>query len=1105
MIKRVFFIVFFVAINILCFAEPPQSKRMLSFETYSNANGLSHNNIHCIYQDSKGFLWIGTNSGLNRFDGKTFVVFKNDPRNSKTLSANNIFGICEDQNRNIWVATEYGLNQIIRESYECNRFFVDTTDEFKSDKNHIQNVLCDGEGNIWIKTQQKISRFNPKTRNINSYDLFSDIFQEEYDVYAYPIFQDSQGILWIGTDNGLGYYEPTNDDFIFFKSDKFLKNHISDDKILSIYEDTKHRLWIGTENGLNLFDKKTKKFYSYYYSNQFKSIVNGITEGNSPDHLWITTESNGVYCFNANIKKFTHFAHTTQKRDISTNQTNCITKSQGNILWIGTQNGLNKLDVKPHRFQLLGNEDDFYGVKYNHTTAICIDKNLVFFGTKFGGLQIYDLIHHTKKTFSADNGTFPTNYITSIIKFSENEILIGSDGYLMIYNTKTKAFYSIDEKFPELHSFCITNKRIKNLLLDSQGNLWIGSNFGIIFFNISKRITTHFDKKDDLPSNQINCFYENHKNKIFIGTENGLCCYDYKYQDFQQIPLHDFSSGKQKHIYDITEDFNGNIWIGTNIGLIKCNPINYKCIYYSTNEGLSSNEIYSVLTNGGDIWLGTDNGLNSFTPDSDICKSFSIHDGIQDYEFSPHAAFRAINGFMFFGGTQGINIFHPDSITISRNTPKLEFLQLEYTTSSQKHNIQIKNGQKIEIPWDNTNLNISFVALEYTQPLMNQYKYFITGQTEDWIDLKNQNYISIVKLPVGNYTLKIKAANEDGIWSTEKKINILVKPPFWRTTLAYIIEVLIALFLIALIVNHQIKKSIDEKKRLAEKQRWIDQYQIQKVELEYKNRNITDSITYAQRIQSAIMPAKAKFKQLVPNYFILYKPKDIVSGDFYWINKIDNLIFIVCADCTGHGVPGAFMSIIGNNQLRTITQNRKIHKASEILDYLNKALIELFIKNELDDESAVKDGMDISICVFHTDTCVLEFAGALTRMILVRDKQALIYRGNKFPVGLSNEQDSAFTTNIIRVQEGDRFYMFSDGYADQFGGENGKKMKFKQFKQNILSTQDVPLVKQGNVLKKLFETWQGTWEQVDDVIVMGLNFDNYLKQRDEKRQQTTNL
>ncbi len=1098
MSKRKLVILYLLVFSLLrCFAESAQSDKMLTFEMLTNADGLSHNNVKCVFQDSKGFLWIGTNSGLNRYDGKSFLVFKNVPQDARTISSNKIFSICEDRHHNIWVATDYGFNQIIRETYQCNRYLVDTSKNAPTINNTIQGIYCDSEGNIWVKTIKAISHLNIKTGKLQSYLLEKDIFREEFDLVANPFYQDKQGILWIGTENGLGYYEPNNDEFIFFKTDDFLTNHISNNHVLSIFEDSNNRLWIGTKNGLNEFDKSNKTFVTYYYSDQFKSTVNGIAEGYAPYNLWISTENNGLYRFDTRTKKFTHIAHTTQRKNISTNQTNCVLNSR-NILWIGTQNGLNKLDLKPKRFQLLGNEDFTMGIKYNYTSAIWIEKNLVFFGTKFGGLQIYDLNKQTRQTFSADLGNFPSNTVTSITKLFDNEILIGCDGCIVLYNIANKSFTSIDKKFPELHSFCITKKRIKCLLYDSHDNLWIGTNYGIVRFNTTTKELSHYDKSE-LPSNQINCFYENHKNVIYIGSEDGACYYNYKSGLFTEIPIvFPYSTSVNKHIYDINEDYNGNIWMGTNIGLIKCDAGTTKCSIYTTNDGLSSNEVYSVLTHDKDVWLGTDNGLSAFYTETGMCKKFSLHDGIQDYEFSPHSAIVASNGYMFFGGTQGINIFHPDSIYVSSLKPNLEILGLDYTVNDEKTHQQIKNGQVITIPYNNSNIKLSFAALDFTKPMLNHYKYFLEGYTDDWTDLGNNNYFDLIKLPVGKYTLHLLAANDEGIWSDEKIIKIVVPPPFWRTNFAYGLELFVAILLILFIVNQITRKTRRTNQRLLEKQEILNRIEEQQNELEIKNKNILDSITYAKRIQLAIMPARAKFRHLLPSSFILYLPKDIVSGDFYWITEIDTKIFIACSDCTGHGVPGAFMSIIGYNLLRTITKDKHIHNASEILNYLNMSLIELLSKNELDDNTAVKDGMDISICVFDKKTCVMEFAGALSRMLIFRNNQFITVRGDKYPVGLNNDQDEPYTNAIIRVQPNDKFYMFSDGYADQFGGKDGKKLKFRRFKANILACQHLPLIKQGIELKKQLQQWQGSWEQVDDILVMGFDFNVYLQEKEER-------
>ena len=1103
MTKRILSILFtfWISIHISCYAQPLVSNKMRPVETFTNLNGLSHNNVHCIFEDSKDFLWLGTNTGLNRYDGNKFQVYKNDPQNPKTLSSNYIYGICEDQNQNIWVATEYGFNQITRDTYECNRYYLDTVDDISADKNLIQNIFCDNEGNIWVKSITSVSHLNLKTGEIKSYELETDIFRKDYKVYTSPIFQDSNGILWIGSENGLGYYEPLYDNFIFFKEDNKTKNSLSNNTVLSIHEDSHRNLWIGTENGLNLFNKKTKTFTSYFYSQETQSIINGITEGFvdgsiSTNKLWLTTEHNGLLYFDMTSKKFFKFNAIKQQIG-SLNNSNCITKCKDNILWIGTQNGLNKLDIKPKLFQVL--KDEAEPIPNNYTTAVCSANDLIFIGTKFRGFHIYNLNNQTPKTYSANKGNFPTNYITSLVKLSEDEIIIGSDGYLSVFNIKNQSIQSIDKIYPELHTFCIAKKKIQCLLFDSHKNLWIGTSFGIIHFNTITRAISYY-KKGVIPSNQILCLFEDHKGRVFVGSLNAICYYNYKYDSFKNIDISkQFTSRSRLYIYDMAEDFNGNIWVGTNVGLLKLDSQTLNCsILYKENYAFD--EIYSLLTHKDKIWMGTNNGLIEFSTKTKISKIFSILDGVQDYEFYPHAAFKLPNDYMFFGGTQGVNFFHPDSIKTRSQKPNLELLELEYTFENTKHIIHLKNGQEITIPWNSSNLTTSFALLNYTQPHLNLYQYF-HEPTKQWRDLGHQNYVTIIKPDIGMHSFKIRAANSEGVWSDPVAIKLAIPPPFWKTTLANVFKVLI-LICIILIVIYRIRRQIKRQhKQIMEHQMMMERLERQQEELEDKNKNILDSITYAKRIQMAIMPARAKFRHILPSSFLLYMPKDIVSGDFFWISEVDSKIFIGCADCTGHGVPGAFMSIIGNNLLRSITKSS--HRASEILDYINKSLIELLSKNELENNSSVNDGMDISICIFDKNTCVLEFAGALTRMLIVHDHQLMTIRGDKFPVGLNNDRNDTYSNVVIRVLPNDRFYLFTDGYVDQFGGEKGKKLKFKKFKENILTCQHLPLIKQGNELKKQLQQWQGPWEQNDDILVMGFDFNVFLEEkrkRDTQRQ-----
>ncbi len=259
----------------------------------------------------------------------------------------------------------------------------------------------------------------------------------------------------------------------------------------------------------------------------------------------------------------------------------------------------------------------------------------------------------------------------------------------------------------------------------------------------------------------------------------------------------------------------------------------------------------------------------------------------------------------------------------------------------------------------------------------------------------------------------------------------------------------------------------------------------QKEEIEEQKKHITDSIYYARRIQNAILPSFNIISSNLKNYFIYYLPKDIVSGDFYWVHEIDGLFMIAAVDCTGHGVPGAFMSIVGFNQLNYAVTVRKARSASQILDELNKGVITTL--NENTGETSIKDGMDMALCVLDLKMKKAEFAGANNPLVLIRDNKITRYKGNRFPIGAyESSQPQTFTNNVINLMDGDCLYLFSDGYPDQFGGLDGKKFMYKKFEELLLEVHALPMDVQKETLNKRLLKWKGSNDQVDDILVIGI-------------------
>lgn len=309
----------------------------------------------------------------------------------------------------------------------------------------------------------------------------------------------------------------------------------------------------------------------------------------------------------------------------------------------------------------------------------------------------------------------------------------------------------------------------------------------------------------------------------------------------------------------------------------------------------------------------------------------------------------------------------------------------------------------------------------------------------------------------------------------------------WETDIAYFIYGIIIIVLIYFLVQYRTKSLRKANQILIEKDIASREVEKQRQELAIKNKNITSSIQYAEKIQKALLPSDNMFKKLFPDSFILFKPKDIVSGDFYWITERENKVFVSAVDCTGHGVPGAFMSLIGFKILENIIKVQGIEKPSEILNILSMGIENTFHREE--EDYLLKDGMDLAFCVFDRDKKQLEYAGAFNPLYLIRDNKLIETRADRFSIGLKhnlNEQNE-YTNHSVSIKKGDMIYLFSDGYPDQFGGPNGKKFMYRRFRHLLLTIHKLPLQEQKDLLENSIEDWKGEeYDQVDDILVIGI-------------------
>jgi len=397
------------------------------------------------------------------------------------------------------------------------------------------------------------------------------------------------------------------------------------------------------------------------------------------------------------------------------------------------------------------------------------------------------------------------------------------------------------------------------------------------------------------------------------------------------------------------------------------------------------------------------------------------------------------------------------------------------------------NDSTVEAPileYVNNDVLFTFAAPYFEDNHQPQFSYLLEGHDEVWSDWSDKTEANFTNLSEGQYTFKVKARNIYGVVSEEANFTFEILPPWYRTTWAYILYGLIVIVLF--FIGFKIFSA-----RLKQKNIWLEGVVAERTKeiseknevLKLQKEEIEDSINYAQRIQEALLPLEQEMKKWVPQSFVLFKPKDIVSGDFYWFTEIDNRLVFVCADCTGHGVPGAFMSMIGSDRLNIIVQERKITNPGLILSELNIA-IKRSLKQDGQKDST-KDGMDAAICTIDLNTNELLYAGANRPLWIVQNDDLREIKATKVAVAGFTPDDQVFEEHIIPLSNDLKFYMSSDGYADQFGGIKGKKLKVKTMKQLILDHCNSDFTTQKEVLHDRLVEWMGDHEQIDDVCVVG--------------------
>lgn len=1081
---------------------PAQVAEVQKAEHFSAENGLSQAQINAILQDKYGFLWIGTQDGLNRYDGNKFVHFQHLPFDTTSLSNNYVRSITEDPDHNLWIATDYGLCVFKRKENRISCFFHQDDNPNSLTANQIYGVYADRRGDIWIKTVHAIDRFDRSKNTFYHFPHFNDPQNFVTGLQNYPILEDEKGFLWFGSKDGLFRIDSLRNSIVRFSSVPSDPGTISDNYIRSLFIDHLGNLWIGTRNGLNRFDYSSGKFQRYYPSGRTLSSpensVNAITEDYT-GRLWIGTD-NGYLIYIPDkgvITKITQVEANNQIRTLR--MVTGIFSDYTGMIWIGSLEGLYKVSPFPPRFGLIKSQQTSHQQlsSYDIGSVFEDENGHLWIGTWGGGLNILNRSTGKNIVYS-DNSPDPAhrignNYIHAILRLPNGDILVGTQNGVFVYTGGR--FVSFCSVYVQNSCKVFNNNRIYGITRDRSGNIWFATAYGLNRYDPDRRSIFNISqiplKKGSIGLNTVFCVAEDKPGNIWFGTDNGLFCYEkasglYRHYIASRNPSD--SSISSNSVYALFCDSRGILWVGTQSGLNRYVASRDRFITYSTKDGLPSNLIYAILEDRRHfIWLSTNFGIASFLPDSIGFSRYDLADGLQNYEYNLGAAFCSRSGEIFFGGISGLNYFHPDSLIRTGKEPKTRIAEIELVYRNGTIRRIYEAPDVLVIDPEVKVFHIDFAVLDFQNPVKNRYRYKLvtSGEKGDWIDLQNRNTATFASLSPGLYAFSLQGANADQQWSQEGyTMQIKVLAPFYRTTPALVLYIVLLGALIAGFIHWRTRNLRMSNKILLE--RHIDALRIEKQrkELEIKNKNITDSLRYAQRIQSALMPSENSLKRIFPESFIFFRPRDIVSGDFYWIHEKNGIISIATVDCTGHGVPGAFMSIIGYELLRTVTGQQFVSDPAWVLNELNSGLKSIFGGTE---HISLKDGMDVAFVIIEKQKRKLRFAGAFSPLFIVRNDKILEIDGDRFSVALTpdSEDTREFQSHEIDLLPGDVVYMFSDGYVDQFGGPEGKKFKYRRFRFLLLNIYRLPMAEQKQMLEITFDNWKGENDQVDDVLLIG--------------------
>ncbi|MDM8525110.1 two-component regulator propeller domain-containing protein [Desulfococcaceae bacterium HSG8] len=793
-------------------ALPPdaysQDVRKIRFSHITVEDGLSHHEGLFVMQDTQGFLWFGTKHGLKQYDGMRMTSFFHDSEDPNSVSGNFAHWIHEDQSGALWIATwGDGISRYDPASGKFTNYYHEEADPQSLGSNNVWSLYVDRKALLWAATDGGLSKFNPETETFVRYRHDPQNQNSLSNNMVSRVREDDQGMLWISTyGGGLDRFDPNTETFTNYKHRDDDSKSLSNNNLWGVYIDSRKRIWIASEAGLSKFDPETETFTSYQHdAGNPHSLSADTVTFICEDHagmLWLGTFGGGLNRFDPERETFVHYRHDPRDQYSLTNDiVMSVYEDTTGAIWVATYGGIDKYDPGEHRFTHYRNDpNDPNDLSDARVRSIWQDSDgSVWIGTG-GGLNRLD---ETRSSFvhylhdDDDPTSISDNDIWAISQDAYGDLWIGTHGAgLSKFNPGQETFvrYEHDPQNPDT----LSGHAVYDLVVDKKRDvLWIAAYLsGLDKFDIVTETFTHYhydgSNPDGIVSNWSTAVCVDSKGLVWVGTEAGLSRLNPETEQFTNFKHNrdDPGSLSDNMIQMICEDSRNIVWIGTGDGLNRYDEDTQTFTRYYKRDGLAANRVVAMAEDDeGQLWISTDKGLSRFNPRNETFRNYDRRDGLQGDHFLMHSAHRNEAGELFFGGTNGFNVFHPDELADNRHIPRVVFtnfllfnqpVQVAEDAPLTQH---IHQARQILLDHDQSVFSLEFAALNYRHPHKNQYAYMLEGFDRDftYTDSSDRS-VTYTNLDPGRYVFRVRASNNDGVWNEEgRSIDIQILPPWWET------------------------------------------------------------------------------------------------------------------------------------------------------------------------------------------------------------------------------------------------------------------------------------------------------------------------------------